>query len=315
MLTAEDFALRRTGLTATDITVLAGVTPYGRTPHDVYLDKTGEIAPRAPSAAQSLGHRLEPVALAILAEERELVVLRGKSEAHPMMPWVISTPDGDVLTKPTGGVRCAVAEAKAVGLHMASRWGESGDPDGVPDEVLVQVTWQCIQRRVSLAHVVALIGTDARFYDIEKNEDLAAGLLELGEGWWRRHVLGKRAPDVDGSEGAARMVRGLFRKATKGIVPAPAEAAGLVDRYLETKAARESAEREEDAAKARLCALIGEAEGIDGETYLATWRERAGSPDWKALAEKLGATPQLAKEYRRDGTRVLNVKLKTGKAA
>jgi putative phage-type endonuclease len=313
-LTQQQLDLRRRGLTATDMTVLAGVTPYGRTVHDVYLSKLGLEEPFEATAAMNMGHRLEPVALAALAEERGLTLTPGTTEASPLIPWAIATPDANVLSAP-GRIRVAVAEAKAVGLRMAARWGESGDPDGIPDEVRVQVQWQMTVTRTPRAHVVALLGTEARFFEIEGDEELAGALLELGEGFWKRHILAKAPPPLDGSEGAARMVRGLFRRARGGMVPAGPEAEERVRAYLAAKDALEQAERAKSQAQAQLCALIGEHEGIEGEAWTATWKERAGSPDWKALAEKLGATKALADEYRREGARVLNVRIKKEKAA
>jgi predicted phage-related endonuclease len=166
-----------------------------------------------------------------------------------------------------------------------------------------------------LGHVVALIGTDVRFYDVEHDPDLEAALLEVGDRFYRRHILARVPPPVDGSEGSARMIRQLFARSKVGVVQAPAEAAQLVEQYIEAAARAKEAEKAKDAAQARLCALIGDAQGIESAEFLATWKEREGSPDYKALAEKLGATPDLVEQYRRDPYRALRVVLKNGKAA
>lgn len=307
VLTDDDLRLRRLGISATDATTIAGVSPYGRTVHDVYLDKMGLAEPHEQTAAMSMGHRLEPVALAVLAEERDLIVTPGHTEQSPDLPWVIASPDGNVLER-ADGPRVAVAEAKAVGFRMAQRWGENGDPDAIPDEVRVQVQWQMIATKTRCAHVVALIGTEARFYDVEHDEELAAALLDLCEKFYRKHVVGKLAPEIDGSESSARMVRSMFRKATAGIVAAPPEAEALVREYLAAQQNETTASERFEAVKAQLCALIGEHEGLQGGEWLATWKSRAGSTDWKALALKLGATKELEKQYKRDGSRVLLVK-------
>lgn len=306
--------MRAAGLSATDMTVIAGVTPYGRTVHDVYLSKLGLEEEREQTSAMSLGHRLEPVALALLSDERSLTITPGTTEQHPIMTWAVATPDGNVLDAPDGQ-RIAVAEAKAVGLRMASRWGENGDDETIPDEVRVQVAWQMIVTRVKRAHVVALIGTEARFYDVEHDDDLATALLEMGDTFWRKHVLTKVAPPIDGSESAAAMVRQLFRRASAPLIDAPAEAEQLVHDYLAAKEALDAAETRKRAAQAKLEAMIGEHEGLRGADWIATWKERAGSPDYKALAEKLGATKALIEQYRREGSRVLNVKTTKREAA
>lgn len=314
MLTAEDLALRRTGLSATDMTVIAGVSPYGRTVHDIYLDKMGLSEPVEQTPAMAFGLRVEKLALAILGEDRGLAITPGGTERHPETPWIVASPDGNVL-HPQDGHRIGVAEAKAVGIRMAYRWGESGDPNAVPDEVRVQVQWQMVTTCTRMAHIVAIIGTDVRFYAVEHDEELATALIALGHRFWHEQVLAQRAPAIDGSEASARMVRGLFRKASAGVVPAPPESHGMVAEYLAAKAAADDAEKRKTAAQANLCALIGESEGIESADWIATWKERAGSTDWKSLAEKLGADKKLAEQYRREGTRVLTVKSKNKRAA
>lgn len=311
MLTNEQIETRRSGLAATDMTILAGVSPYGRTPHDVYLDKVGEPEPREQSFAMSLGHRLEPVALAILAEAKGLTLTPGTTERHPIYSWVLATPDANVLDT---GTRVGVAEAKAVGLHMAHRWGT--DDDAIPDEVRVQTAWQMITTRTKIAHVVALIGTDARFYEIEHDEDLASALLEMGDIFWTKHVLDKTPPEFDGSEGSARMVRSLFKRSTAGLITAPVDAEKWAREYISAKREEDQASERRATAQAHLCAAIAEHEGMTGENWIATWKERAsGGVDWKGMAEKLGATPDLTKRYTRPGGRVFLLKTKKEKAA
>jgi putative phage-type endonuclease len=309
MLSEEDLALRRQGISATDAVIIAGVSPYGRTVHDVYLDKLGLAEPFVQSDEMAMGHRLEPVALAALAEARGLTIVRGKTEQHRIMTWVVASPDGNVLDKP-GGDREAVAEAKAVGFRMAHRWGESGDPDAIPDDVRVQVTWQMTAARVKRAHVVALLGTEARFYEIEHDDDLSTALLEMCDRFRTRHVLAKVPPPIDGSAASARMVRCLFRRSTHGIIRAPVEAEAIAAAYMASQAAAHAATNALDAAKARLCAIIGDAEGIESDDWVAMWKARKGSPKWKEIATALGATPALVEQYRGEGQRVLAVRTK-----
>lgn len=314
-MTALDHELRRKGITATDITAIVGVSPYGRTAHDVYLSKVA-IEETHETRAMGLGLKLEAIALSILAEERGLSIEQGGTHQHPIMPWVVASPDGLV---PDSGAResrwRAVCEAKVVGYHMAKRWGEDGDPEAVPDDVRVQVQWQMLACRVKVGYVVALLGTEARTFELAHDDDLAGALLEAGDTFWRGNVVAREPPDIDSTEGAARMVRGLFRRATAGIIEAPAEAEELVQFYQAAKAQLAAAERVKDQAQAKLCALIGDNEGLDGGAWLATWKEREGSPDWKAIAESLGAGKDLVEKYRRAGTRVLLVKERKARAA
>ena len=312
MLTAADLELRRAGVTATDATVITGVSPYGKTIHDVYLSKCGLDEPSEPTQAMGLGHRLEPVALQLLAETKGLTIRPGRTERSRMDPWILATPDADVMGPGTTH-RIAVAEAKAVGFRMAYRWGESEDPDAIPDEVRVQTAWQMVCTETKKAYVVALIGTEARFYEIDHDPSLADALVTLCGRFWRENVLAKKPPELDGSENAGRMVRGLFKRATVGIVPAPPEAEALVQEYLAAKELYVEVDKRFGAAKTALCASIGSNTGLESDSWLATWKSRAGATDWKTIAAKLGSTKEMAEEIKYEGTRVLHVKVKENK--
>ena len=51
-------------------------------------------------------------------------------------------------------------------------------------------------------------------------------------------------------------------------------------------------------ARNEMQALIGYAEGMAGEGFRVTWKSDAtGRPDWKGIAEKLGATPELIAQH------------------
>jgi hypothetical protein len=63
---------------------------------------------------------------------------------------------------------------------------------------------------------------------------------------------------------------------------------------------RKMAESEEKGLENKLLALIGEHEGIRG---IATWKNSRGSVSWKAVAEHLGATEDIAEKYRSEGKR------------
>lgn len=273
MLTPEQLAMRKTMLTATDLVKLAGVHPLGRGAHDVYTDKVGDAHEEVASeTAATIGNRLEPIALGMLAEKIGRVITRGVTERHPILTWLGATPDGNVLAEP-GGSRIAVAEAKAVGFRLAHHWTDADD--GLPEYVQIQVQAQMIVTRTRAAHVVAIVGTELRTYEVEHDDDLAGALLTLGERFWTRHVLARVAPTPDGSESARKMLLAAWPRHRAELLPADAYAEDWASEYLAAKAAEEEARSRKERAQQLLCARIADAEGIAGKGWKATWKATA----------------------------------------
>src|SRR5579872_6983522 len=269
MLSAADKALRRTGITSSDSYVIADVSPFAdKTIHDVWLSKMGYDPP--PISAEKartfrLGHLVEQSALQLLAEERGLIIAPGSTEKHPFLPWVISSPDGNVfMNKVAEGCygntghetnqRIAVAEAKNVGAHMIDRWGTSSNPT-IPDEVVVQCTWHCIMTRTRIAYVVAVLSGDYRTYVLEQDQDLAGELLQLCEGFYTNYVVPKVQPVNDGSGGAARMIKALFKRNRFEMLPATPTAEALAKEFSEARRIEKEAKARKEAAQTKMCGL------------------------------------------------------------
>jgi len=283
-LTADQLALRKTMLTATDAVVLAGVYPGKRNACSIYLDKVGE--PEAFDGSQvavTVGHVLEPLAIQLVADERRLIVAPGDTVRHATEAWIGATPDAFVMQAPAkalGGkgrepVRVGVVEAKAVGYERMRHWGE--DLDAVPEYVHVQVQWQLLATGLKTAYVSALFGTRHASYVIEHDDALASALLEVCGAFWKNHIAPRRMPSVDGSESAWKMVKAAWPKPVRGgLLWAAPEIATLAEEALAAAKQRAHWEKLEAQKKQQLCALIGDNEGYEGNGWRAKWSMRAG---------------------------------------
>lgn len=306
-LDAGQLALRRTGITATDMKRLAGVDPHGGTPFDVYVEKVGEPAADSDeiSIAKRLGHMAEAIACELVAQEHRLVLAPATTERHWAHDWVLATPDRNVLERP-GGKRYALVEAKNVGTHMLHRWKDGHTyRDMPPDEVLIQVNWQMCVTATKYCFVAAILGgTDYHSWLVERDDDLFTALLEAGDFFMRHHVRPRIAPTPDGSNSAAAMVRGLFPRNTQPMVRASDEANALARKLLDAEARGKAADEETKAIKSALQLLIGDATGMEGEGWQCTWKnDKSGGVDWKGLAGTFSPPLDLINQYRRPGAR------------
>lgn len=224
-LSADQLALRREGLTATDIAKI--VTGHGI---DVWLDKRQMSEPMPDNPRMKAGRMLQRAVASWAAEERGLVLGSEDVTRRSLVePWALATPDFDcALATDVAGADMGVMEVKCVGGEYADDWGLP-QTDEVPPRVRYQVEWQLFVAQRRWAVVSTLIGgNDMRTYDIQRDDDLQATLVELGREWWQRHIVRGEQPDLDGSESARRYVaekwaKGKRRKSVRDATPAEAD--------------------------------------------------------------------------------------------
>jgi predicted phage-related endonuclease len=267
-LTDEQIAIRRTGITATDVVVLAGLSPHkSSSAHTVWAEKRGlEVQPLRGDRL-ALGHELEPIILRRLAARRDLTLLKGGTVRSRLWATHIATPDAFHTPR---GTSQAVAEAKAVGFGFASNWGE--DDTEVPDHVFAQVQWQMHVCALDLAYVGALIGTEVRTYVVPLDLETVGALVETADQFWTDHVKTGKPPAIDGSEGAGRMLRGLFPRQRGPTVKASADAETAARRYFGAKQDVDEAGARVEEARQLLMVACGEAEGLKGDGWRLLWK-------------------------------------------
>lgn len=195
-LTDAQLQERGQGLGASDMAVLAGVSPY-QTPFELYLEKIGELDRTARMDQVVLdsmerGHRLEDVALEWDRDRTGDPFWRVKGTVwHPTLPWGYCHPDA---TRHPFGRLDHLVEVKTA----ARPWKE------VPQHVEVQVMWQMACTGATQVDVLLLTfqGPPER-YRVERDDLLVHALEGLGAAFWRR-VEDRDPPPVDGSDGASR---------------------------------------------------------------------------------------------------------------
>ncbi|MFZ0324593.1 MAG: YqaJ viral recombinase family protein [Actinomycetes bacterium] len=234
-LTDAQLADRRNHLGASDIAVLAGVSPYA-TPFELYLEKIGELDPDAKRTdadreRMERGHRLEDVALDWDADIRGLSIERIRRDiVHPRLPFIVVHPDARV--KPWRQTR-RLLEAKT----SARKW------DVVPQHIEAQVQAQMAATGADVADIVVL-GFDGppTVFEVPRNEELIAGLEDLASSFWDR-VQRRDPPPMDGSRATSRWLDRLFREGPEEV--ADASQADAIARLLAIRAQAKALEVED----------------------------------------------------------------------
>lgn len=299
---------RSSYLGASDIAAVVGLSPY-RTALDVWAEKVHGLG-ISDSEPMRIGRELERPVLTLYAEPRGLELAFTGTLRHGAEPWMAATPDalaGRSALEPD-----RAAECKIVGRRQMHRWGDIDEgPDGIPPEVLAQVTWQLAAiasrgRTLDSADVVALLGTELRVYGVAFDPDFATDLMEIGRAWWRRHVERGEMPEVYTGDTARTLAR-IHPKGVEGTLAMTEDVRNLARVWLAANKAEKVAKEAKDEAAAYLCAEIGDAYGFEEPGLKVTWFPRRGSISYKAIVDDLGVPESEREEFRGDPTRVLRV--------
>ena len=304
-LTAEQKRMRMEGIGASEIAAVAGLDPY-RGPMDVYLRKRGlTTETEAETDAQARGNWLEPILADWYAKERHCEIAAGHTCRSAAHPWALATPD--FLTDQVDGPEHfpgdgleVLLECKTAGLRQVHKWGEPGT-DEVSESYLLQVQWQMAVTGARRVDVVVYLATQAlpSIYEVRADPALQAGLLSIGDRFWREHVEPGVPPPLDGSEGAREWLRQTYPRHVSKIRQATPEEVEIAERYRDIYNRAAEAEHEKDEAKAKLSAIIGESEGIEWAAGRITWKapKPTARVAWEDLARSLGATAEQIRKF------------------
>lgn len=263
-------AERRTGIGSSDASAIAGMNPWCSA-LEVYLTKVGEVTDDGAGEAAAWGNRLEAVVADHFAESTgfDVVVPDGMIRSA-LWPFMTANVDRFLAEPGQEGAETydALLEIKTTGAHMADGWEQ-----GPPDHVLLQVQHQLAVVDLPRAFVAVLIGgNDYREYEVERDNDLIASLVEIEREFW--DLVERRDPPApDDSKSASQALQRLYADFERDSeVDLPPEARALLEANRNTKRMlrelKDDDRRETNAIKA----LIGEHNiGLIDGAKAVTW--------------------------------------------
>ena len=259
-------AQRTQFLGSSDMAAVTGHDPWGRTRADVWAEKTGRVAPSRTSMPMVLGTYLESSILQWTEDVLETPLQRDQFVIHA----------GGILAANLDAVAPhrqppAIIEAKTAGLIGRPRYlddfGTAGT-DEVPTHILVQAHHQlaCVEAQPgwpSIRDVLVpalLVGRGFVLYQIEKNAELCAALVEDGTRFWQDHILTDTPPPE------APMLETL-RQLRRTALPTVALDRDLVATWLAARevtkeVTKDAAEQEEQYLRGLIWALGGQEAGV-----------------------------------------------------
>jgi predicted phage-related endonuclease len=303
-LTVHDrawYERRLEGFGASEAGALLGVSPW-KTARQVVLDKGRRIIPD-PDAPERLrlrlGRDMEPI---LLEHLWEALVERHGSAPRPRTSSVLHRMPGApfVAANVDGFIGPAMVELKT-DEHGAGDWGpEDGDPARVMRPTYyLQVLHGLAATRRDVAYLFVQVGFSTQLlYEVPRDEDRIAALVEVEAGMWARVVairerLGNDPdapvedllPALEGDQLSAHL-RTTFPRSTELIRSATPDQEHLVRELRAAKRAAVEADRALTAAEAKVQAIILDAAGLTSAEGTITWRTSADgeSTAWDLVA-------------------------------
>lgn len=307
MLTERDLALRRRGITASEIGILLGVTP-GATLIDLYEAKVGGAAPDEASIPMLLGTDLEAPICRIYAERTGLHLRESGTLQHPVHAFALATPDRLAWLAPVSGGRIEHVEetegavlnvqAKSTEWPASLEWGQSGT-DEVPERVRAQVNWEMGVTGLRQTDVPVLVGKrELRIYSVAWDEQLWAAQLEVAERFLVDHVWARVPPPVDASDSYREYLYRASPEAAAEMldVDEGSDLESLVYWWHQLKAASKAVDEQKSYVDNQLRQAIGAATGFQGRFGKVKWHRHAPKlvTDWEGLAREVDLVARLA---------------------
>lgn len=279
-LSPAQLAIRREGITATDVAAIVGVHPY-RTALDVWLEKTGQAKPFAGNVRTKWGELLEPVIRDDFAERHGLRVEVCGTLSHPKIPWRKATPDG-LCYRPDGtldrGLEIKVHSRDAMWRTPGFEYGDPGTDD-IPLWELTQCMWGLDIVGVQRWDLCAFVDGSPTDYVVRRDDEAVRVLGEVCHRFLVDHIHGNKPPPPNGSERYTEWLRDRWDKNTDDIIRIDDRPEVLADveslKALRAQASELDAQIE--ATVQRLKLVIGEKLGLEWASgrkkpHRITWR-------------------------------------------
>jgi putative phage-type endonuclease len=270
------YEIRRTGITASEIAIVLGISPYG-SPFSLYWQKVNDWrwdGNEFTSAGRHLEDAIADWWMATQDPLENMAAARSGLYAHEERPWQLATPDrllhpvcpccadgmcgcglygncSECLNTGLGGPAYALLECKWV-AYSWDGWGEAGT-DEIPVYYRAQCLWQADALGVDEVHVAALGPGGFRAYVVRRDEADLEVMRAAGAAFAKRLEAGD-PPDLDGHSATLTTLKRLHPSAGEGDVEVSADLAG---EYRRARADKKDAEARLDVCEAHLRAALG----------------------------------------------------------
>jgi len=308
--TPEQIVARRSRLHASEWASAIGASTRFATAMDVYAVKLNLVEPNTETPLMHLGTLMEPVIYGLYLQNqhvdwdggvevynkdgdvRFLDIKANNTLWAPVLCgelWAAGTPDCLVEERKEsfsdiGFTHIGGAEFKY--CRSDAGWGEPPDGD-VPIEYEIQCRIYMALVNVDWWDLVPLFRNedDVRIYRLHRDSKREAELLDKGHHFWFDHVL-KEIPPEPVPETPPRTIAAVSGPENGEWIQGNGYDDELAWAYKRALVRLAKTQRSADKYKAKICARIGPASGIEGPGYRFPWKtnkrgSRVFKPQWE----------------------------------
>lgn len=199
---AEWHKWRNKGIGGSDVAAICGLSKH-KSPVQLWMEKTEQIAPEEAGEAAYFGTILEPIIKMEFTKRTNLPVRTVKAILkHPTYSFMLANVDG-IIKDPIHD-KC-IFEAKTSSAFKQEQW-----ENGIPEEYMLQVQHYMAVTGYEKSYVAVLIGGNHFKYKvIDIDKEIIQMIIKLEENFWN-HVLNNTPPPLDGSQSSSELLNKLY---------------------------------------------------------------------------------------------------------
>ena len=278
---------RKQGIGGSDAGAVCGLNPY-RTAMQVYQDKTSEDIEEIDNEALCQGRKFEDYVARRFTEATGKKVRRANAMFyHEKYPFMLADVDRMVVGE-NAGLECKIASP-----YMTDKW-EDGK---IPLSYQIQCLHYMAVCGAEAWYIAVLIyGKEFKYYQIERDEEMIADLIQIEEDFWQNYVLKRQIPSPDGSKLADSVIAEYYKQTITETIPLT----GFNEKIKRRQELSEiigKMDTEKRQIEQELKLYLGEAEIAENEQYRVSWKAvQSNRLDEKRLKEE---QPEIYEKYKK----------------
>jgi predicted phage-related endonuclease len=274
---AEWLQWRLSDVTASDVSALFGVHPYGRTALSVWAEKSGLTEGLADSPILRRGRWAEPAVLAMLADERPTWQIRpAKIYLRDPLVRLGGTPDAVAIDPERPGV--GLVQLKTATERVYERDWLGGEP---PIGYQLQALTEAMLAGASWAAIAALImdasaGWEPVIFDLARHEQAEERIRARVARFWSDLEAGMMPavdPELDAETVAAVWPKALIKVPALDLSGDNALSGMLTTRATLARLAKDAG-KQIDAIETAIKAKLGVHERAEAPGWAITWKNQ-----------------------------------------
>lgn len=281
---------RRSGIGGSDAAVIVGLSPY-RSQIELWADKTGRLPDKEDSEAMRVGRDLEEYVARRFCEATEKRVRRRNAIfQHDTYDFITANVDREIVGE-NAGLECKTTSA------FAKSDFENGE---IPPYYYCQCChYMNVMGYEKMYLAVLVMGRAFYWYEIKRDENECAALLNAEIEFWNKHIIPDSRPMPDGSDSAQRTLEALYNEQRDNVITM-FEQEQTAAELTAIKAQIKVLEVREKLLKQNLInALGGNTDGLT-ENYKLSWREQSKTTlDSKSLKRDY---PKIYEQFAKTST-------------